>query len=137
MTQNYSAGQRSGRSQKGVRPFLTKRGLTPFGLQRRPPGITPEAWARLTDFQRRVYAAICRIPPGETRSYQWVAERIGRPRAARAVGHALHRNPFAPTVPCHRVVRADGSLGGYAGGLAKKRELLHAERRRVLARSVA
>ena len=108
-----------------------------FSRSAAPRGVPAAAWARLTDFQRRVYAAICRIPPGETRSYQWVAERIGRPRAARAVGNALHRNPFALKIPCHRVVRADGSLGGYAGGPAKKRALLHAERRRALARSVA
>lgn len=83
--------------------------------------------APLTDFQQRVYRAVCRIPRGHTRSYQWVAEQIGHPGAARAVGQALHRNPFAPHVPCHRVVRADGSLGGYAGGLARKRALLRKE----------
>ena len=92
-----------------------------------PPGVPREAWARLTAFQRQVYRAICRIPRGQTRSYQWVAARIGRPRAARAVGTALHRNPFAPNVPCHRVVRADGSLGGYARGPAKKHALLRQE----------
>ena len=94
-----------------------------------PPGISPAAWLRLTAFQRRVYAAILRVPPGQTRSYQWVAAHIGSPRGARAVGNALRRNPFAPQVPCHRVVRADGSLGGYSGGLAKKRALLRAEGR--------
>ena len=96
---------------------------------RQPPprGVPAAAWACLTDFQRRVYAAVCGIPPGETRSYQWVAERIGRPRAARAVGNALRRNPFAPKVPCHRVVRADGSLGGYSRGSSRKRALLRAE----------
>ena len=92
-----------------------------------PRGVAPEAWRRLTEFQRRVYAAIVRIPPGETRSYQWVARGIGRPRAARAVGNALRHNPFAPRVPCHRVVRADGSLGGYAGGPARKRARLRRE----------
>ena len=117
-----------------------------------PQGVPAAAWARLTAFQRRVYAAILRIPPGQTRSYQWVAAHIGSPRGARAVGNALHRNPclrrdaictlcgvphrrrrgrqaFAPKVPCHRVVRADGSLGGYSGGLSKKRALLRAEGR--------
>ena len=95
-----------------------------------PRGIPPEAWKRATEFQRRVYRAVCRIPAGRTRSYRWVAERLGRPTAARAVGQALHRNPFAPVVPCHRVIRSDGSLGGFAGGVAKKRRLLTAERRR-------
>ncbi len=95
--------------------------LKPWTARRR------QAWRRLTAFQRQVYRAICRIPRGQTRSYQWVAARIRRPRAARAVGTALHRNPFAPKVPCHRVVRADGSLGGYAHGPAKKRALLRQE----------
>ena len=94
-------------------------------------GVSRKAWHRLTRFQQIVYRAVCAVPMGETRSYQWVAEAIGRPRAARAVGQALHRNPFAPTVPCHRVVRADGTLGGYAGGLARKRRLLQTEYRRV------
>jgi len=95
-----------------------------------PRGIPPEAWKLATEFQRRVYRAVCRIPAGQTRSYRWVAERLGRPAAARAVGQALHRNPFAPLVPCHRVIRSDGSLGGFAGGAAKKRRLLAAECRR-------
>lgn len=82
---------------------------------------------RLTPFQQLVYRVICRIPKGQVRSYAWVARRIGRPGAARAVGNALNRNPFMPQVPCHRVVRTDGSLGGYAGGLAKKRLLLRRE----------
>lgn len=86
-----------------------------------------------TRFEQRVYAIVRQIPKGQTRSYRWVAERLGDPGLARAVGNALHRNPFAPNVPCHRVVRSDGSWGGYAGGPAKKRELLRAERRRVLA----
>lgn len=99
-----------------------------------PRGIPPKAWKRATEFQRRVYRAVCRIPAGQTRSYRWVAERIGRPAAARAVGQALHRNPFAPVVPCHRVIRSDGSLGGFAGGQAKKRRLLEAERRQKICR---
>lgn len=94
-----------------------------------PRGIAPDAWARLTPFQQAVYRAVRRIPKGQTRSYQWVAKAIGRPRAARAVGNALHANPFAPTVPCHRVIRADGTLGGYATGPSKKRVLLRREAR--------
>ena len=107
-----------------------------------PRGVSSEEWARLTPFQQQVYRAICRIPGGRVRSYQWVAEAIGRPGTARAIGNALHRNPFAPTVPCHRVVRSDGSLGGFATGPAKKRALLEQEgwrgaagqRRRITAR---
>ncbi len=71
-----------------------------------------------------VYNVVRTIPPGKTRSYAWVANAIGRPHAARAVGNALHRNPFAPEVPCHRVIRSDGSVGGFAGGTARKRQML-------------
>lgn len=94
-----------------------------------PRGIPRAAWKRLTTFQQRVYRAIMAIPPGQTRSYRWVAQRIQRPRAARAVGNALHANPFAPRVPCHRVIRADGTLGGFAGGVRVKRRLLAREAR--------
>ena len=92
-----------------------------------PSGVSTDAWDRLTLFQQAVYRALTDIPAGETRSYQWIANRIRRPGSARAVGNALHQNPFAPTVPCHRVIRSDGSLGGYAHGIARKRELLRQE----------
>ena len=97
-----------------------------------PEGVSAVRWARLTGFQRQVYRAICRIPKGQTRSYQWIARWIGRPKAVRAVGNALNRNPFAPWIPCHRVIRADGGLGGFAQGPAKKREMLSRERRHRL-----
>jgi O-6-methylguanine DNA methyltransferase len=80
-----------------------------------------------TEFETLVYDAVRRIPDGETRSYGWVACQIGRPRAARAVGNALNRNPFAPKVPCHRVIKGDGTLGGFTGGTSKKKELLNQE----------
>lgn len=83
----------------------------------------------LTDFQKAVYRAVMAIPAGQTRSYLWVAKRIGRPRSARAVGNALNKNPYAPYVPCHRVIASDGSLGGYSAGLKKKIELLKRERK--------
>ncbi len=95
---------------------------------RPPQGVSRRTWDRLTRFQQAVYRAVCRIPRGQTRSYQWVARAISRPRAVRAVGNALNRNPFAPRVPCHRVIRADGSLGGFSGGPAKKHRLLTSER---------
>ena len=79
---------------------------------------------RISEFDKKVYKAILGIPLGEVRSYSWVAKRIGKPRAQRAVGTALAKNPFAPFIPCHRVVKNDGSLGGYSGGVKKKKELL-------------
>lgn len=78
-------------------------------------------------FYRRVWLACMDIPRGSTRPYGWIARRIGSPRAARAVGNALRMNPFAPRVPCHRVIRADGSPGGFSGGISKKKKLLASE----------
>ena len=77
-----------------------------------------------TPFQREVWAALRAIPAGETRSYGQVATAIGRPRAVRAVGLANGANPVGIIVPCHRVVGANGTLTGYAGGLERKRWLL-------------
>lgn len=82
-----------------------------------------------TDFQREVWRATLSIPYGETRSYGWVAGRINRPKAPRAVGQALGRNPLPVIIPCHRVLSGDGSLGGFTGGLEMKRFLLGIERR--------
>ncbi len=83
-----------------------------------------------TPFQRRVWAATREIPYGETRSYRWMACRIGSPGAARAVGQALAANPFPIVVPCHRVIRSDGDLGGFGSRPELKRRLLEMEARR-------
>jgi AraC family transcriptional regulator, regulatory protein of adaptative response / methylated-DNA-[protein]-cysteine methyltransferase len=80
-----------------------------------------------TAFQRRVWQELQRIPLGETRSYAEVAEAVGAPRAARAVGSACGRNPVLFVVPCHRVIASDGGLGGYGLGLDIKRRLLDSE----------
>lgn len=80
-----------------------------------------------TDFQWDVWEATVRIPYGQLRSYGWIADEIGRPRAARAVGQALGVNQLPIIIPCHRVVRFDGSLGGFSGGLHWKEELLRLE----------
>lgn len=80
-----------------------------------------------TEFQRRVWAALREIPYGETRSYGELADRLGVPGAARAVGLANGRNPISVIVPCHRVIGADGSLTGFGGGLGRKRILLELE----------
>jgi methylated-DNA-[protein]-cysteine S-methyltransferase len=79
------------------------------------------------DFQRRVLLAEHRIPRGRVSTYGRIALRLGVPGAARAVGRALARNPFPIIIPCHRAVRADGTLGGYQGGRAMKRALLELE----------
>ncbi len=82
-----------------------------------------------TDFQRRVWAALRKIPYGETISYGELARGLGQPSASRAVGLANGRNPIPIIVPCHRVVGSDGSLTGYGGGLDRKRFLLALEQR--------
>jgi methylated-DNA-[protein]-cysteine S-methyltransferase len=79
---------------------------------------------RGTAFQRDVWSALRRIPPGETVSYRDIAEAVGRPDATRAVGNAVGSNPVAIVVPCHRVIRTSGGLGGFGGGLDRKRWLL-------------
>ena len=80
-----------------------------------------------TPFQRQVWEATRLIPYGQTRSYSWVAEQLGKARAVRAVGQALGRNPLPIIIPCHRVVAKDGRLGGYSGGVEIKRYLLNLE----------
>ena len=81
----------------------------------------------LTKFQKKVYKIVLSIPRGRTRSYKWVAIKIGNPKASRAVGQALNKNPYVGKVPCHRVIRTSGSLGGFSQGKRKKKLLLQAE----------
>ena len=84
-----------------------------------------------TPFERKVFKAVCRIPPGKTVTYQQIAEKIGCPRAVRAVGTALGKNPFPLIIPCHRVIRTDGDIGGYRWGKKTKRRLLEEEQKIV------
>ena len=93
--------------------------LTTFDLPLAPRG---------SGFQQRVWAALQQIPYGQTASYGELAERIGSPGAARAVGLANGKNPIGILIPCHRVVGSNGSLTGYGGGLDRKRQLLDLER---------
>ena len=81
-----------------------------------------------TEFQKRVWQALCRIPYGETVSYKEIARRIGNEKAVRAVGGANHRNPLPIFIPCHRVIGANGALVGYGGGLKIKETLLALEK---------
>ncbi len=85
-------------------------------------------FCNVSAFQRQVWEATRLIPYGETRSYGWLARQIGRPQAARAVGHALGKNPFLLIVPCHRVIAGDGGLGGFGAGLEMKQALLALEK---------
>ena len=82
-----------------------------------------------TKFQLKVWAYLRKIPRGSLKTYSQVAKAIGKPRAVRAVANAIAKNPYAPKIPCHRVIRSDGSLGGYSGkgGVKTKRFLLEKE----------
>jgi len=105
-------------AEREVRAYLAGR-LRSFSAPCDLSGLPP--------FTRSVLKVTAGIPYGEVRSYRWVAERLGQPRATRAVGNALARNPVPIIIPCHRVVRSDGGLGGYALGLSWKRKLLDLE----------
>ena len=94
------------------------------GRPGKPGYRTPSA------FQAKVYAAVKKIAKGSTLTYKQVAEKIGSPRSYRAVGNALNKN-YDPTIPCHRVVRSDGTVGGYNRGAQKKIEILKKERGKV------
>jgi AraC family transcriptional regulator, regulatory protein of adaptative response / methylated-DNA-[protein]-cysteine methyltransferase len=96
-------------------------------LAGRQPSLDLPVDLQVTAFQRQVYDALRQIPAGEIRTYSQVAEAIGRPQAVRAVANACAANPTALIVPCHRVVRSDGTLGGYRWGLERKRALLALE----------
>jgi len=133
-------------SEKGLRKFAP-RDADAEGEERRLEGFG-EAVARyfagkperfdfrldlsgLTEFERKALRAARGIGYGEVRSYGWVAERAGRPRAARAVGNAMAKNPLPIIIPCHRVIRSDGNPGGFStrGGVETKRRLLALEGR--------
>ncbi len=90
-------------------------------------GAVPVDLSSLGDFQKAVLRKCAEIPPGEIRPYGWIATEIGNPGAVRAVGSALGRNPIPILIPCHRVVRTDGSIGNYAYGPQMKRDLLTSE----------
>lgn len=102
----------------------------------RAAGAGPLDLGAASRLERDVYGALLRTGPGDVLAYSTLARRIGRPRASRAVGHALGRNPVPLIVPCHRVIRADGTLGGFScpGGLRLKRRLLAFEASRRGAR---
>lgn len=104
-----------------------RRELDEYFGGRRQRFDVPLDWTLTTPFQRRILRATAAIPFGQTRSYGEIAAAAGRPGSARAAGTALGRNPIPVIVPCHRVLRGGGALGGYTGGLDRKRTLLEAE----------
>ncbi|MEM0966543.1 MAG: methylated-DNA--[protein]-cysteine S-methyltransferase [Verrucomicrobiota bacterium] len=95
------------------------------GIRKSLPTYT---FASGTAFQKRVWSALAKIPDGETCTYGQIAEQVGSPKAVRAVGAAIGRNPISILIPCHRVIGSDGSLTGYAGGLKRKKWLLEHEK---------
>ena len=90
-----------------------------------------------TDFQLRVLLQAAKIPFGEVRTYRWVAKKIGAPKAVRAVGTALKKNPYPLIIPCHRVIKSSGELGEYAGGKNIKKALIVFERALKAKKAVA
>jgi O-6-methylguanine DNA methyltransferase len=96
-------------------------------LAGRAPGTFPPLDLTGTDFQKSVWNALRKIPAGRTKSYGEIARAIGRPKAVRAVGGACGANPVPVLIPCHRVLAADGKIGGFSGGLDRKRDLLARE----------
>jgi len=99
-----------------------------YNAVRIPPNILKQMQS-YSEFQQKVWIACAAIPEGEVRTYSWIARKIGKPKAVRAVGRALGQNPFSPIIPCHRVIKSDGTLGGYSGlgGLRTKKALLKKE----------
>ncbi|MFH2145701.1 MAG: MGMT family protein [Candidatus Omnitrophota bacterium] len=83
---------------------------------------------KLTLFEKKVLLAACKIKPGRLRTYKWIAQRIGRPRAQRAVGQALKKNPLPLLIPCHRVVASRGKTGGFSLGVDLKKKLICLEK---------
>jgi methylated-DNA-[protein]-cysteine S-methyltransferase len=104
-----------------------RRELDEYFDRRRTEFDLPMDLSHVPDFQRIVLHELARVPYGEVTTYGTLAARVGKPRAARAVGGAMHSNPIPIVLPCHRVIGASGSLTGYGGGLERKRALLQLE----------
>ena len=108
-------------------PYNLKRQLQRYAAGKPVRWKLPIDLSSGTSFQQKVWRVLATIPHGETRSYGWVAKKVGKPGASRAVGAACGANPVPVIVPCHRVIAGDGSIGGFGGGLPMKRRLLQSE----------
>ncbi len=115
-------------AERELSAYFTGR-LTRFSVRYDMDGLPP--------FTRAVLDLTAKIPYGQVRSYQWLARKLGKPKAARAVGNALARNPIPIIIPCHRVVRNDGVIGGFALGAGWKKRLLELEKKYVKSKASA
>ncbi len=113
---------------------LVKKELTEYFNGKRTEFTCRTLFIGGTEFERMVWNALKDVPYGETRTYKWLTERTGRPQAFRAAGRALGKNPIPIIVPCHRIIEADGTIGGYSSGIEIKRRLLEIEYYTRLAR---
>lgn len=112
---------------KGETPPLIKKELKEYFENGREEFTQQIGFTKGTEFDKKVWLSLKEIPYGDTRTYKWLAEKIGKPNAFRAVGQALSRNPIPILLPCHRVIESDGSIGGYSSGIYIKRRLLEIE----------
>jgi len=112
---------------KGELSPLIKKELREYFENGREEFTQKTAFIKGTEFNKKVWLALKEVLYGETRTYRWLAERIGKPSACRAVGQALSRNPIPIIFPCHRIIESDGSIGGYSSGIDIKRRLLEFE----------
>ncbi|MEW6213967.1 MAG: methylated-DNA--[protein]-cysteine S-methyltransferase [Nitrospirota bacterium] len=119
---------------KGEAPPLIKKELKEYFEDGREEFTHKIDFIKGTEFDKKVWLALKEVPYGETRTYKWLAEKVGNPNACRAVGQALSRNPIPILLPCHRIIESNGSIGGYSPGIDIKRRLLEIEYYNKLAR---
>jgi methylated-DNA-[protein]-cysteine S-methyltransferase len=112
---------------KGVAPKNFKKQLEDYFQGKRNGFTQMIKLLSGTEFEKKVWLSLEHVPFGETRTYKWIAEKIGFPAATRAVGNALSKNPVPIVLPCHRIIESDGSIGGYSSGVTLKRRLLEME----------
>lgn len=112
---------------RGEAPSLIKKELMEYFEKGREEFTQRIGFTKGTEFERSVWLALREVPYGETRTYKWLAETVGKPGASRAVGQALSKNPIPILLPCHRIIESDGSIGGYSAGVDIKRRLLEIE----------